>query len=982
MRRILFVVMLLVPVVTQAALRYLQRTTPSETSFETVSTDFVSDTHSSSRTYDDAVDQDVSIGFTFPFNSTSYTIVHINSNGTLSFTNNSDTAYSNGHINNHTQSQIFPYWDDLNLGNANDGAHGRIRYDTLGSGSSQHFVVSWEGVPHFSNSGSYSFQVVLYVDGSIRFRYDSSSDANGNSNGGATIGVGEDSSYYDEYSYNSGIVQTDDVLYSPTIISGHVYEDPNGDSLIGDAVAVQDANVTLYDSGGTVLASTLTDSSGAYRFNAPVAETCYVVVDSTTVSSQQSFNSGSDQGDVWAEQTYGGVGAQCADGNGGTTTRSSAGSCFGGRRGDASDNPVTLGGAEHRIVIDTATTGSSVTGLDFAFSFNVVTSTRDNGDDDSSADRTIQGSLRQFIQNANALNGANVMRFVPSVIKNGINTNCWKITLSSALPQLSDASTTIDGTAYSIVDGTTIDNSNSGTQAMSGHVVGAGMDAIENSGDEEHLPVYEDKELEIDGGGTTTIFDCRQTSITIEDLAVYHGGTALYLNSSSDDGIFQRLYLGVRADGSDPGGGEHLSRAERSESGASNEKLLDSYIANVNATAVYFSGTGEIHGNYLYHNATSGVNNDAITTEGNGAKRSVILRNNYIDGAKAYGIESWGSGGGFTIEHNTVLNTGTDGIENGAIRIFGRDSVLRYNVAHSVRGAGVVVVRTGSRRAYNNIIQHNVLYGNGGLSIDLDQTHSSGNPNGDGVSPNNGTLNSNQRNNDMDYPVLTAATYDGSTLHIEGFVGSSAGQSTFANAELEIYKAADDGNNDGEIIAGDGASAAHGEGKEFFFGCQADGSGNIDCDYSIASLPAGLLLTLTATLSNEGTSEFSANYPISLLPKMQIAKSSCVVDDPVNATNPKRIPGATIRYAIEVTNAGVGTADSAVVTDDINTTYFDTGTITNLRIGSGSCSCLTPGATSPNGANGTANGVNPVKLDYGSVAVGATECGYFEVKIR
>ena len=981
MRRILFVVMLLVPVVTQAALQYLQVTTPSETSFETVSTDFVSDTHSSNRTYDDAVDQDVSIGFTFPFNGTSYTQVHINSNGTLSFTNNSDTAYNNGHINNHTQSQIFPYWDDLNLGNSNDGTQGRIRYGTLGGGSNQHFVVSWEGVPHFTNSGSYSFQVVLYVDGSIRFRYDSNSDADGNSNGGATIGVGEDSSHYDEYSYNTGIVQTQDVLYFPTNISGHVYEDPDGDSQPGgDEVLKPGATVYLYRDSDTnaVYKTTTTDANGYYRFdNIFVNEVYWVAVDSKTIQPKQSFTGGSDQGDVWAEQTYGGPGSQCADGSGGTITRTSAGSCFGGKDGATSDDATSYNTSEHLIRVDT-NDHSDNPDNDFAFSFNVLTSIRDNGDDDGSADRTIQGSLRQLIQNANALSGANAMRFVPSVAKN--ESNWWKITLSSALPQLSDASTTIDGKAYKLINGTSIDNSNSGTQAMSGHVVGAGTDAIENSGDEEHLPTYEDKELEIDGGGTATIFDCTQGSITVEDLAVYYGGTALKINNNSDNNTFQKLYLGVRADGSDPGNGNYLTQAVQGSSGATDEKLLDSYIAYVRASAVKISGTGEIHGNYLYNNATNGQNNDAITLEGNGNKRSVTVRNNYIDGAKAYGIESWNTGGGFTIEHNTVVNTGTQGVENGGIRIFGSESTLRYNIVKGAKGAGIVLAKDGNK----NIIKHNVVYNNGGLSIDLDQTHTSGNPNGDGVSANNGTTDSAKQNDDMDYPILTAATYDGTTLHIEGYVGSSAGQSAFGNAELEIYKAADDGNNNGEVIAGDGASTAHGEGKEFFFGCQADGSGNVDCDHGVASLPAGLELTLTATLNSVGTSEFGANYPITLLPKMQVTKSSCVISDPVNTTtHPKRIPSATIRYAIEVTNTGVGAADNAIVTDDIDTAHFDENTTQNLKIdGSHACNCLNPTSPGANGTNGSTNGVNPVKLDFDSVAVGATECGYFEVKIE
>ncbi len=230
--------------------------------------------------------------------------------------------------------------------------------------------------------------------------------------------------------------------------------------------------------------------------------------------------------------------------------------------------------------------------------------------------------------------------------------------------------------------------------------------------------------------------------------------------------------------------------------------------------------------------------------------------------------------------------------------------------------------------------------------------------------------------------MITKATYNGSTVHIEGFVGSAAGQSAFGNAVLEVYRAADDGNNKGEVIVGDGNSTAHGEGWAFFFGCSADGSGNFSCDHSVASIVSGTRLTLSATLNSDGSSEFSANYPIMLLPEMHVSKISCVINDPVNnGNNPKRIPGATIRYAIEVSNTGIGIADHAMVDDNISSD-FDTTTIANLQIdGSHTCDCLSPTAPGANGANGGTSG-NNIKLDFDTVAAGAVECGYFEVDVR
>jgi uncharacterized repeat protein (TIGR01451 family) len=55
-----------------------------------------------------------------------------------------------------------------------------------------------------------------------------------------------------------------------------------------------------------------------------------------------------------------------------------------------------------------------------------------------------------------------------------------------------------------------------------------------------------------------------------------------------------------------------------------------------------------------------------------------------------------------------------------------------------------------------------------------------------------------------------------------------------------------------------------------------------------------------------------------------VVKTSVVVDDPVNGTtNPKAIPGATVRYTITVTNSGDEDATSVVLVDQIpvNTAY-------------------------------------------------------------
>ncbi len=121
-------------------------------------------------------------------------------------------------------------------------------------------------------------------------------------------------------------------------------------------------------------------------------------------------------------------------------------------------------------------------------------------------------------------------------------------------------------------------------------------------------------------------------------------------------------------------------------------------------------------------------------------------------------------------------------------------------------------------------------------------------------------------------------------------------------------------------------------------------------------------------------------------PELNLTKTSCVIKDPVNSTtNPKRIPGATIRYALEVKNSGKREAENVIVIDKLQSD-FDSTTIQYLQVQSGECNCTGVSSANNNGANGGVSG-NTVTLDYGTVAAGTPanptyECGYFEVEIK
>jgi hypothetical protein len=212
-------------------------------------------------------------------------------------------------------------------------------------------------------------------------------------------------------------------------ISGTIFDDPRAYAVRSDFRPVSGATVRLYRDSGLVT-STASGENGTYSFPSVADGAYWIAVDSRTIGSREG---------AWPEQTYGPVGAVCDNGIGSTTALVAAGHCYGGRFAGQSDDARQLATAKH--VARIAVTGTDVRNVDFAFSDNVLTNVKDG--------TGIQGSLRQFIMNANAVSGPNAMRFVP--VGSVAAGEAWTIRLTSPLPPVRDAGTTIDGTLYSFL---------------------------------------------------------------------------------------------------------------------------------------------------------------------------------------------------------------------------------------------------------------------------------------------------------------------------------------------------------------------------------------------------------------------------------------------------------------------------------------------------------------------------------------------------
>lgn len=119
---------------------------------------------------------------------------------------------------------------------------------------------------------------------------------------------------------------------------------------------------------------------------------------------------------------------------------------------------------------------------------------------------------------------------------------------------------------------------------------------------------------------------------------------------------------------------------------------------------------------------------------------------------------------------------------------------------------------------------------------------------------------------------------------------------------------------------------------------------------------------------------------------LTVTKGSCVIWDPANeGTNPKRIPGAVVRYTIQVANAaGAQDATSVSASDTLPATVTygigSSGLTQIARVTDGACNCTTPGTA--NGGNVGESGGTVTATYDGTISASETQCAYFDVTIN
>lgn len=679
---------------------------------------------------------------------------------------------------------------------------------------------------------------------------------------------------------------------SPFRISGVVFEDVNygggeGRSYaVADAsavasgfglgeIAVASARVELYDAAGSFLSSTLTDPSGRYEFSVLSGGNYTVRVVNSSVLSNRSGATSSLRG-VQTFRTDASSGVAVPDLNrvGGENPS----------RIDSGNGATTLAALESA----TATAQSlspvlviadDVPAVDFGFNFNTIVNVANTG----------QGSLRQFIANANALTVANLAieaqpvgkdvsifmissgSAVPGLragLPNQLIAGVAVIEITTALPAISADNVTLDGTTQTVNVGDT----NTGSEGFSGAVgYGAGAGTI------DQVPRPEVEVRRNVSSGTSFVFNVTGVNNTIRGLAIRKSdGAAATIDAirhqaNANNALVELNFIGSSATGfSDPGLDNRIRYGINCISSV-NGIIRDNLIGHSTFFGVFAQSSTNvlIEQNTLLNNGMVSPDanpNESIRIFGEGG---TVVLHNYI-GETARGNIELGQSANVTIHGNTIENgmqTAISGVvpaQNAAIVAMAAENVtISNNIIRDTRnGHGVLV---NSRNGINGSAVHiteNSIYRNALLGINVNISDVAVDDTNDAVTPNDGLKNASTANFGMDYPIASSAYLNaaGDELTLSGYVGSNpAGNPVFANSEIEVFLADEAGLISGEVVLGDNLSVPHGQGRVFLGRLLADSNGLFSGTLSVSGLSIGDILTMTATDEEQNTSEFSNN---------------------------------------------------------------------------------------------------------------------------
>jgi hypothetical protein len=280
-------------------------------------------------------------------------------------------------------------------------------------------------------------------------------------------------------------------------------------------------------------------------------------------------------------------------------------------------------------------------------------------------------------------------------------------------------------------------------------------------------------------------------------------------------------------------------------------------IAIPNANGIVIDGAAKTH--LIDSNLISGNLQNGIVIHITGSDNHIITNNKI----------------GTDITGNNPLPNGMDGVRIGEgptgnkIGMSTSGNIIAYN-----SGNGITIMNDNDDK---NTITENSVFNNAGLGIDLYMPGVNANDAGDiDTGPNEG----------MNFPVITSAL-ENSIISETTIIGTLDTQYP-QGCSIEFF-------------ISDIAASGNGEGKTFIGKANVLSNGTFSKVFSV--LPAGNFITTTATDSAGNTSEFSANYEVSLYtgtPEESEESKLCVFPNPANNLINIMIPEDFINSDFEI----------------------------------------------------------------------------------
>lgn len=660
-------------------------------------------------------------------------------------------------------------------------------------------------------------------------------------------------------------------------ITGTVFEDVNygggaGRSRAAAAgVAVPGARVELYDASGNYRGATVTNAAGLYTLDGWAPGLYLVrVVNASVVSTRPGAIVG-----LYPVQTY------RTDATAGVVdVTDRVGGEFPGQT-DASANlaNATLAALTTTQSVSPVTLGTTtVSGVDFGFNFDTIVNASDNG----------QGSLRQFILNANTLGNAGLAQVgqAPGVeaavfmVSNGtarpglraglpnlLTGGTVRIVCGTPLPQVTDPFTRIDGASQT----TNVGNTNA---ASLGSGTTVGVDALPTV-------TLAGPEVELRGAAGVAIgVDVQAADVTLMNLGVTSFGTVtgsdasalVRIGATAHRARLERLALGVTALAwADPGAALRARGDQVRALGGDDGVVRDCLIGFGPGSAIALTAAANgwtVDGCVLQANATATSALGQLVLAGGG---TLSMSRCLVQDGAGPGLDLATATTSCVLANLTIRGNGRGtGAVNAGARLGGTGGTLMRSVVTANHGAGAQLVSS----AATWTLTRNSFFANGSVTtlaggpasgqvgIDLQSAADDAatgtapfvtrNDPGDGDGGGNALAN---------FPVLASATLANGQFSVSGWARPGA--------TIELYLA-------------DGDASGFGEGRTWVATFVEGSASDLDASASAYAppvngldqgsdatnrfrftlpLPAGVAvgtsLTSTATLAATGTSEFS-----------------------------------------------------------------------------------------------------------------------------